>query len=102
MAKKLFIGSFPLNTTEQVLRELFTAQGQVLSFTIVMDQDTRTSRGFGFVEMASDEAAQLAIEKLNGYKLGDRNIVVKEALAKTSYTGMNDFRGFGNRNKRRF
>ena len=102
MAKKLFIGSFPLNTTEQVLKELFTVHGQVLSFTIIMDQVTNTSRGFGFVEMASDEAALKAVEKLNGYKLGDRNIVVKEALVKTSYTGMNDFRSFGNRGRRKF
>lgn len=102
MAKKLFIGSFPLSTTEQILRELFSTYGQVLTLTIVMDRITGLSRGFGFVEMATDEAASLAIEKLNGHQLGDRNIVVKEALVKTSYAGMNDPRRFGNRRYRKF
>ncbi len=102
MAKKLFIGSFPLSTTEDVLRQLFGQYGQVLSLTIIMDSYTRQSRGFGFVEMSTDEAALEAITKLNGFNLDGRNIVVKEALAKTTYKGMNDTRGFGNRRFRRY
>lgn len=102
MAKKLFVGSFPLDTTEQTLKELFSTHGQIVSFQLIRDNNTGASRGFGFVEMASDEAANTAIEKLNGFKIGDRNIVVKEALAKTSYVGMNDSRGSRNRRFRRF
>lgn len=101
MAKKLFIGSFPQDTTEQTLKELFSKCGQVTSLNIVTDYATRISRGFGFVEMATDEAASAAINEFNGYLLGDRHIVVKEALAKTSYRGMNDSR-YGNRGRRRF
>jgi RNA recognition motif-containing protein len=102
MAKKIFIGSFTLQTTEQALRELFTQYGTVTSFSLIMDQITGKSRGFGFVEMATDESATEAITKLNGYLLDGRKIVVKEALAKTSYKGMHDVRGFGNRRPRRY
>lgn len=102
MAKKLFIGSLPTSTTEQTLNELFAAYGQVVSLSIIMDFRTRTSRGFGFVEMATDEAGTAAIEKLNGYKIEDRLIVVKEALAKTQYRGMNENRSSTNRRYRRF
>lgn len=102
MAKKLFIGSFPQNTTEQTLKELFSKCGQVISLNIVMDFATSVSRGFGFVEMATDEAASAAITEFNGYLLGDRHIVVKEALAKTSYRGMNDSRFRGFRGRRRY
>lgn len=102
MATKLFIGSFPLNTQEQTLKDLFTACGPVSSFQLIKDVASGASRGFGFVEMTTDEGAQAAIEKLNGTLIGDRKIVVKMALAKTSYQGMNDTRGYGNRNRRRF
>lgn len=102
MAKKLFIGSFPLSITEAVLRELFSKYGEILTLTIVTDQETRQSRGFGFVEMATEEAARKAMVELNGFGMDDRNIVVKEALEKTSYKGMNNFRGFGNRRPRRY
>lgn len=102
MAKKLFIGSFSLSTTEVTLRELFSQCGEILTLTIITDHETRQSRGFGFVEMATEEAAREAIAKLNGSTLDDRNIVVKEALEKTSYKGMNDYRGFSNRRPRRY
>src|SRR3989344_2404306 len=101
MAKKLFIGSLPTKTTKQTLTFFFVRFGQIVSLTIIKDERTRTSRGFGFVEMATDEGALAAIEKLNGFKIEDRLIVVKEALAKTQYRGMNDNR-FANRRFRRF
>lgn len=101
MSKKLFVGSFPQNTTEQTLKDLFAPHGAVLTVSIIKDGPTGASRGFGFVDMATDEEAAKAIEKLNGSALGDRKIVVKEALAKTSYKGMHSdmrnarFRGRG-------
>ncbi|HCS79038.1 TPA: RNA-binding protein [Patescibacteria group bacterium] len=101
MAKKLFIGCLPTNTTEQTLNELFVPFGQIVSLTIIKDERTRMSRGFGFVEMATEEGARQAAEKLNGFKINDRLLVVKEALAKTQYRGMNDNR-FNNRRFRRF
>lgn len=102
MATKLFVGSFPLNTDEQVLKNLFLTCGPVLSFQLIKDVASGASRGFGFVEMTTEQGAQTAIEKLNGTQIGDRKIVVKMALAKTSYQGMNDTRGYGNRNRRRY
>ena len=67
MVKKIFIGSFPLNTPEQTLKDLFSPHGQIISFTLIRDHVTGSSRGFGFVEMATDEAALSAIQKLNGF-----------------------------------
>lgn len=102
MAKNLFVGSLPFTITEQTLEELFATIGQVQSVAIIKDKYTGSSRGFGFVEMVTDEDAQKAIEKLNGHSLEGRNIVVKEALPKPTYTngrsGGRDRRsGFGNR-----
>lgn len=88
MAKKIFVGGLPLDIREPAIKDLFTPHGQVGSCTLVMDGMTQMSRGFAFVEMPVDDEANKAIEVLNGYKIGDLTIVVKEALAKTSYKGM--------------
>lgn len=101
MAKNLFVGSLPFTVSEDALGQLFSGIGQVTSVAIIKDKYTGSSRGFGFVEMATDEDAQKAIEKLNGSNLEGRSIVVKEALPKPTYTngrGGGDRRGgFGNR-----
>jgi RNA recognition motif-containing protein len=87
MAKNLFVGSLPFSVTEDALGQLFAQHGQVQSVNIIRDKYSGNSRGFGFVEMATDEEAQKAIEKLNNSNLEGRNIVVKEALPKPTYTG---------------
>ncbi|OGY21948.1 MAG: RNA-binding protein [Candidatus Woykebacteria bacterium GWB1_45_5] len=79
MGKKLFVGGLPFATSSSELEELFGQVGQVESATVITDRNTGRSRGFGFVEMSSDDEAAKAIEKLNGNDVGGRNIVVAEA-----------------------
>jgi RNA recognition motif-containing protein len=79
MAKKLYVGGLSYNTTDATLKDTFAAVGTVESATIIMDKMTGRSKGFGFVEMASDEEAQKAIETLNGKELDGRTLTVNEA-----------------------
>lgn len=79
---KLFVGSLPYTTTSQQLNELFASFGQIATATVVTDKFTGQSRGFGFVEMESDEEAQKAIQELNGYEMGGRKLVVSVARPK--------------------
>jgi len=76
---KLYVGSLPYSTTEQQLTELFAQHGTVQSAKVITDRYTGQSRGFGFVEMATNEEAQKAITALNGTPLGGRTLVVNEA-----------------------
>jgi RNA recognition motif-containing protein len=76
---KLYVGSLPYSTTEQQLSELFSQHGTVQSAKVITDRYTGQSRGFGFVEMATNEEAQKAITALNGSALGGRTLVVNEA-----------------------
>ncbi len=75
----LFVGSLPYETTSEQLQELFEKVGKVQSATVIADKYSGRSKGFGFVEMSSEEEAKKAIKELNGHKLGERNIVVAEA-----------------------
>jgi RNA recognition motif-containing protein len=77
--KKLFVGSLPFTAKEDELKDLFSQAGTVESSIIIMDKMTGRSKGFGFVEMSSDEEAQKAIEMFNGSDMGGRNIIVSEA-----------------------
>ena len=79
MAKKLYVGNLSYNTHEEDLREAFSKIGEVLSATLIIDQTNGRSKGFGFVEMASDEDAAKAIASLNGTSFMDRTITVNEA-----------------------
>jgi RNA recognition motif-containing protein len=79
MAKKLYVGGLSYNTTEQSLSGLFGQAGNVDSVRIITDRDTGRSKGFGFVEMASDDEAMSAIERYNGQEFEGRRIVVNEA-----------------------
>lgn len=79
MAKNIYVGSLPFDYTEDQLHELFAKEGAVQKTQLIRDRDTGMSRGFGFVEMASDEEAKTAIAKLNGLRIGDRQITVNEA-----------------------
>jgi len=87
MAHKLFIGSLAFSTSTERLRELFAQVGAVESAAVVMDRDTGRSRGFGFVEMGTDEEAQRAITELNGKDLRGRNISVSEARERSESRG---------------
>lgn len=79
MGSKLYVGSLPYSTTDADLTELFAAYGSVTSARVITDKFTGQSRGFGFVEMASGDEAQKAIDGLNGHKLEQRTLVVNEA-----------------------
>ena len=79
MAKKLYVGGLSYNTSEATLRKTFEAAGAVETATIIMDKMTGRSKGFGFVEMSSDEEAKKAIETINGTELEGRTLTVNEA-----------------------
>lgn len=79
MAKKLYVGGLSYGTSEATLKSTFEAAGTVESAVIIMDKMTNRSKGFGFVEMSTDEEAQKAIEMFNGKELEGRNLTVNEA-----------------------
>lgn len=79
MEKKLFVGSLSWNTTDEALKEAFSAAGTVESATVITDRMSGRSKGFGFVEMSTEEEAQKAIDMYNGKELDGRTIVVNEA-----------------------
>jgi RNA recognition motif-containing protein len=79
MGKKLYVGNLPFTTSEQDLVDHFSQCGTVESAKIIMDRDTGRSKGFGFVEMASDAEAQAAINNLNGAEFNGRPLTVNEA-----------------------
>lgn len=81
--KKIYVGNLSFQTTEQQLEAAFAAHGTVASVSIVRDRQTGNSRGFGFVEMESDEEAAAAIASLNGTQLGGRTLTVNEARPRT-------------------
>ncbi|MEN9979852.1 MAG: RNA-binding protein [candidate division WOR-3 bacterium] len=87
MTRRLFVGNLPFSATESQLRDLFGQHGEVVSVNIVTDRFTNRPRGFAFVEMATDEAAQAAIQGLNGYSLDDRALNVNEARERTESRG---------------
>ena len=87
MARKLYVGNLPFNTAEQDLHDLFASAGAVQTVNLMRDMATGRARGFGFVEMATEEDAQNAIEQLNNYQYGGRNLTVNEARPKTGGGG---------------
>lgn len=98
MNKKLYVGNLPFSVTESALRELFAQAGEVSTVSIITDRDTGRVKGFAFVEMASDEAAQKAITQLNGKTLDERTITVAEArpqAPRSDYGGRGSFGGRG-------
>lgn len=96
MANKLYVGNLPYSTTEDILKEMFAAAGTVSSATVITDRMSGRSKGFGFVEMSTDEEAQKAIEMFNGKDLDGRQIVVNEARPMEERP-RRDFNGGGNR-----
>ncbi len=79
MGKKLYVGNLSYDTTDGLLEQLFTEYGTVQLAQVIMDRDAGRSRGFGFVEMGSDQEAQAAIAGLSGKQVGGRSLTVNEA-----------------------
>ncbi len=76
---KLYVGGLPFATTDDELKELFAAHGTVTSANVITDKFSGRSRGFGFVEMASNAEGQAAVQALNGTQFGGRTVTVSEA-----------------------
>jgi cold-inducible RNA-binding protein len=79
MSKKIYVGNLPFSATQESLTATFAQYGQVDSTKIITDRDTGRSKGFGFVEMQSEEAADQAISQLNGSDMDGRSLTVNEA-----------------------
>src|SRR5256712_5208039 len=79
MGRKLYVGNLTYDVTDSALEQMFAAHGTVQSAQVIMDRDTGRSKGFGFVEMQSDQEAQAAISALNGKEIEGRALTVNEA-----------------------
>ncbi len=97
MSTKLYVGNLAFKTTSQELQQLFGQAGTVESASVVEDRDTGRSRGFGFVEMSTQEEANSAIQQFNGADLGGRLLKVNEAKPRENRGGGG--RGFGGGNR---
>ncbi|MBN1140018.1 MAG: RNA-binding protein [Anaerolineae bacterium] len=97
MGKNIYVGNMSFDTSEDRLREVFGAHGEVTSVNVITDRDTGRPRGFAFVEMATDQAANAAIAALNGQELDGRALKVNEAKPREPRS---DDRGGGNRRRR--
>ena len=87
MSKKLYVGNLTYNVNETDLEALFTPFGTVQSAQVIVDRDTNRSKGFGFVEMDTDDQAQAAIQGLNGREHDGRNLTVNEAKPREACAG---------------
>ena len=92
---KLFVAGLPFDLDDQELQDMFTPYGTVNSAKVILDRDTRKSRGFGFVEMAEKASGEKAIDKLNNTSVNLQSIVVNEAKPRTE-------RSDNSRNNRRY
>lgn len=95
MGKKLYVGNLGYTVTSADLQQLFTAHGNVLSAQVIEDRDAGRSKGFGFVEMSTDEEANNAIAALNGQMHGERALTVNEARPRESRGGNGSGRSYG-------
>jgi RNA recognition motif-containing protein len=87
MGKKLYVGNLSYNVGDNDLSQMFSQYGTVESAQVIVDRDTGRSKGFGFVEMGSDQEAQAAIAGLNGAEVDSRTLTVNEARPKESSGG---------------
>jgi hypothetical protein len=90
LGKKLYVGNLSYSTTSEDLQQLCSEHGSVVSAQVIMDRESGRSKGFGFVEMGTDEEAQAAISALNGRAVGGRNLRVNESIPQAPRSG-----GFG-------
>jgi len=97
LSKKLYVGNLGYNVSKTDLEGLFASYGTVNSAQVIMDRDSGSSKGFGFVEMASDNEAQAAIAGLNGKSVDGRNLIVNEARPQEPRTGGGGGGGYGGR-----
>ena len=95
MGKKLYVGNLSFSVTNDGLAQLFSAHGKVDSAEVIIDRMTGRAKGFGFVEMSSDQEAQAAIGALNGQELEGRALIVNEARPKEPRVGGGGFGGGG-------
>lgn len=102
MSRKLYVGNLPFQTTEADLEALFAGAGDVAAVTVMRDRETGRGRGFAFVEMASDEAAEEAVNTLNNHTYGGRNLTVNEARPMQSRSGGYDSPSGGRRSEPRW
>ncbi len=105
MATKLYVGGLPYSTQEGALRDLFAQAGNVMSAVIIMDKMSGRSKGFGFVEMSTDEEAQKAISMFNDQDFEGRKLTVNEARpmeARPPRTGSNGGYGGGGGGRREY
>ena len=96
MATKLFVGSLPWAVDDQALEDLFADYGTIISAKVITDRETNRSKGYGFVELEDDTAAQEAIKKLNGSDISGRAIVVNEARPQEPRAPRQGGNGYGN------
>ena len=101
MSKRIYVGGLPFSTSEGELNSLFATYGAVTSAKIITDKYSGQSRGFGFVEMANDDEAFAAMEKLNGSDFGGRKLTVNEAKPMEARSGGGGRGGFGGRDSGR-
>src|SRR5215510_15861232 len=97
MGKKLYVGNLAYSIDDGSLQQIFGAHGTVQSAQVIMDRDTGRSKGFGFVEMGSDQEAQAAIQALNGKEVDGRQLTVNEARPRPEGGGRGGFGGGGGR-----
>ncbi len=87
MTRKLYVGNLPYTVHEDELRELFGQAGEVETVNIITDRDTGRSKGFGFVEMVTEDGAKEAIKRFNGHSLDNRALTVNEARPREERSG---------------
>ena len=97
MDSKLYVGNLPYQVTENDLRTLFSQAGQIQDVAMIMDRDTRQSKGFGFVEMATQAEAENAIKLFNDYEWDGRRLLVNKARPRTESYGRGGRGGGGSR-----
>jgi cold-inducible RNA-binding protein len=102
MATKLYVGNLSYDTTQEAVRALFAQVGEVTEVNLITDRDSGRPKGFGFVQMATEEGAQEAIRRYNGFSVDNRALTVNEARPREERSG-----GFGggnrdNRNRDRY
>jgi RNA recognition motif-containing protein len=99
MSANIYVGSLPYSIKDEQLQELFATYGTVEAARVITDKYTGQSRGFGFVEMGSQDEAQRAIQALNGTQLDGRTLVVNEARPQEKRSGQRPRSGGGDRNR---